>query len=246
MSVSQPEARATALPALLRWPGYLAWAFLTLIALAVLTVRAGQWQQGLLLYAVACLASLLVLAWYAVAVLLPRNGSRRGAIALRALPALPGALLLVSAMAARDVPPIHDITTDLEEPPRFKAVLEARGPKANSLDIDPAVQAQQAQAYPDLDTLYSNAPYAATFARAEAIARDLGWELLRSDKNAGFIEAVDTTAVMAFKDDIVIRVRSDEDGSLVDLRSASRVGVSDLGANAARIRAFAERFRDGA
>ena len=246
MSTAQPALPATPLPALLRWPGYLAWAFLTLIALAVLTVRAGQWQQGLLLYAVACLASLLVLAWYAVAVLLPRNGSRRGAIALRALPALPGALLLVSAMAARDVPPIHDITTDLQDPPRFEAVLEARGPKANSLAIDPEVQATQARAYPDLGTLYSNAPYAKTFARAEAVARDLGWEILRSDANAGFIEAVDTTAIMAFKDDIVIRVRSDEGGSLVDLRSASRVGVSDLGANAARIRAFAERFRSGA
>ncbi|KGE05362.1 DUF1499 domain-containing protein [Pseudohaliea rubra] len=236
---------AGSLPALLRWPGYLAWAFLTLIALAVLTVRAGQWQQGLLLYALACLASLLVLVWYAAAVLLPRNGSRRGAIALRALPALPGALLLVSAMATRDVPPIHDITTDLEDPPRFEAVIEARGPKANSLAIDPEVQAQQAAAYPELATLYSSAPYGETFDRAEAIARALGWELLRSDRNAGFIEAVDTTAIMAFKDDIVIRVRSGENGSSVDLRSASRVGVSDLGANAARLRAFAERFQAG-
>ncbi|HKK22721.1 MAG TPA: DUF1499 domain-containing protein [Pseudohaliea sp.] len=235
-----------ALPALLRWPGYLAWAFLTLIALAVLTVRAGQWQQGLMLYALACLASLLVLAWYAVAALLPRNGSRRGPIALRALPALPGALLLVSAMAARDVPPIHDITTDLEDPPRFEAVLDARGPKDNSLAIDPEVQALQASAYPELTTLYSSASYAETFDRAEALARELGWELLRSDRNAGIIEAVDSTAIMAFKDDIVIRVRSDEDGSRVDLRSASRVGVSDLGANAARIRAFARRFREGA
>jgi hypothetical protein len=237
------NAALPALPALLRWPGYLAWVFLTLIALAVLTVRAGQWQQGLMLYAIACLASLLILAWYAVAILLPRNGSRRRTLALRALPALPGALLLVSAMATRGVPPIHDITTDLEDPPRFEAVIDARGPNANSLAIDPEAQALQAAAYPELDTLYSPAPYAESFARAEAIARALGWEILRSDRNAGFIEAVDTTAIMAFKDDVVIRVRSDEDGSRVDLRSASRVGLSDLGANAARIRAFTERFR---
>ena len=68
---------------------------------------------------------------------------------------------------------------------------------------------------------------------------------LRAVRNAGFIEAVDTTAIMAFKDDIVIRVRSNADGTLVDLRSVSRVGVSDLGTNADRIREFREAFRRG-
>lgn len=230
----------------LRWPGYLAWAFLALIPVAVLTVRSGNWQQGLMLYAVACLVSLLLLAWYAVATLLPRNQGRRRSLLLRALPALPGALLLVSVLSARDVPPIHDISTDLADPPRFEAILERREPSDNSLAIDPAVIEQQAEAYPDLGTLRSELPLAATFERAEAAARSLGWEIVRSDLNAGLIEAVDTTAIMGFRDDVVIRVRSNADGTMVDLRSASRVGVSDLGANAARIRDFTERFRGDA
>ena len=78
--------------------------------------------------------------------------------------------------------------------------------------------------------------------RAGVIARELGWEIYREDLNAGYIEAVDTTAIMGFKDDIVIRLRTNAEGTLVDLRSVSRVGVGDLGANVSRINAFVEQF----
>ena len=80
------------------------------------------------------------------------------------------------------------------------------------------------------------------FDHALAVAAELGWEVYHQDRNAGVIEAVDTTAIMAFKDDIVIRLRTNADGTLVDIRSVSRVGISDLGANAARIRAFQQAF----
>ena len=230
----------------IRWPGYLAIALLVLIPIAILIVRSGNWQQGLMLYAIACAASGLLLAWFILALVLPRFRDQRDAILRFGAASVPGAFLLVLVFAGPDVPPIHDITTDPDDPPRFTdIVVEARGDNANPLDLESDVIEQQIEAYPDLETLVSERSIRDTFERSEQIARDLGWEILNSDLNAGRIEAVDTTAVMAFKDDIVIRVRSNADGTLVDLRSVSRVGVSDLGANAERIRAFSEAFRQG-
>jgi hypothetical protein len=229
-----------------RWPGYIAWCFLALLPLSVLMVRSGNWQKGLMLHAIAGLLSLLVLAFMAVQSLLPRMRSQRGAILKRALPALPGAILLLMVMQARDVPPIHDITTDVQDPPRFEAVQGLRDSASNSLDIDPAVLEQQLAAYPDLSTFNSPRSYASSYNLALVTARKLGWDVVREDPNGGYIEAVATTAIMQFKDDVVIRVRTNADGSLVDLRSASRVGISDLGANAKRIRAFLAAFRESA
>jgi uncharacterized protein (DUF1499 family) len=81
------------------------------------------------------------------------------------------------------------------------------------------------------------------FEKAMANANQLGWEIYREDLNDGFIEAVDSTAIMGFKDDIVIRLRTNASGTLMDIRSVSRVGVSDLGANAARIRQFIAMYQ---
>ncbi len=236
----------TSISRAIRWPGYLAVALLILIPLAVLTVRSGNWQQGLMLYAIACAASGLLLAWFLLALVLPWFRDQRAAVLRFGAATVPGALLLALVLAAPDVPPIHDITTDVSNPPRFSnVVVEARGDDANPLTLDSDVIEQQLEAYPDLSTLVSETSIRDTFERSEQIARDLGWEILNADLNAGRIEAVDTTAIMAFKDDVVIRVSSNAGGTQVDLRSVSRVGVSDLGANAERIRAFSEAFRRG-
>ena len=80
------------------------------------------------------------------------------------------------------------------------------------------------------------------FARALEVARAMGWEIYHQDRNAGVIEAVDSTRIMAFKDDVVIRLQAAGEGTRIDLRSVSRVGRSDLGANAERIRAFTRAF----
>jgi len=229
----------------IRWPGYLAWSFLALLPLSVLTVRAGQWQQGLLLFGLAGLLSLLVLALLAMQFLLPGRRAQRPAIGRAALPALPGAVLLIFlAVKGGQAPPIHDITTDVDDPPRFEVAPDLRGPQSNPLAIKPEVLAQQLEAYPDLQTLRLDDSYTDTYNRALGTARARGWTITREDPTAGFIEAVDTSAVMGFKDDVVIRVRTNADGSLVDLRSVSRVGISDLGANARRIRAFITAFRE--
>ncbi|EED33793.1 hypothetical protein NOR53_874 [gamma proteobacterium NOR5-3] len=227
----------------IRWPGYTAWFFLAVLALSVMMVRSGNWQQGLMMYALAGLLSLVVLLFMAVQSLMPRWGGQRMTILKRALPALPGAALLLMAMQAGDVPPIHDISTDLQDPPVFEKILSLRGDTSNPLELTEEVMEQQLAAYPDLQTLKSPRSYASSYNAALTTARDLGWEVVREDPNAGFIEAVDTTAIMNFKDDVVIRVRTNSDGSLIDLRSVSRVGVSDLGANADRIRRFMAAFK---
>jgi uncharacterized protein (DUF1499 family) len=120
---------------------------------------------------------------------------------------------------------------------------QRRGYGANPLEIDADVIALQQAAYPDLQTLTSSLSIDEAFSRALQVATDLGWDIYHQDLNAGYIEAVDTTAIMAFEDDIVIRVRSNAEGTLLDLRSVSRVGEGDIGANAKRIRAFAEAFQ---
>ena len=229
--------------ALINWTGYIAVTLLLLLPVSVLTVRSGAWQQGLLLYAVSCLGCVLILGLCGVLLLLPRYANTRGAILGRMLVALPGAVLLISLLAGRgDYPPIHDVTTDIKDPPVFTMAMEQRPESANSLEIDPQAISAQQEAYPDVQTIRTSLDIEAAFDRALAVAGDLGWDIYHQDRNAGVIEAVETTAIMAFKDDIVIRLRSNAQGTKVDLRSVSRVGIGDIGANAKRIRAFQQAF----
>ncbi len=235
------------LPALINWIGYLIVTLLVALPLAVLVVRSGAWQQGLLLYAICCLGATALLALCVLLLLLPRYSAWRVPILRRAALALPGTLLLSALLTGGgDHPRIHDITTDTEDPPVFTAAVQRRGDRANSLEIRQDTLEQQRAAYADLDTLLTDAPIDDAFDHALRVATALGWEVYHQDRNAGVIEAVDTTAIMRFQDDIVIRVRSNADGTLVDLRSVSRVGLGDLGANAARIRAFREAFSQAA
>jgi uncharacterized protein (DUF1499 family) len=208
-----------------------------------MTVRSGAWQQGLLMYAIACAGAALLLLAAMVMLVLPALRSARGGILKRALFVVPGTLLLLGLLANRgDIPPIHDITTDTIDPPVFVAAVAARGTTSNPLDIKPDAIAQQKVAYPDLSPVIADLSAADAFAKSVATAKHLGWDIIAEDPQAGTVEAVDTTAIMGFKDDIVIRIRREGDSSIIDLRSVSRVGVSDLGANAERIRAFKAQF----
>jgi len=234
---------AQKLPALVNWLGLLAFTMLVVLPVAVMTVRSGAWQQGLLLYAIGCFGAAILLLLAIVLMLLPRYASWRKAIAGRALLAVPGTLLLLSLLAGGDRPRIHDISTDLQDPPVLTAAQQQRGSDSNSLDTDPETRALQAAAYPEVQTLRSALEYQVVFDKAVRVAMVLGWDIYRQDRDAGVIEAVDTTAIMGFKDDIVIRVRTGPDGSLLDLRSVSRVGLGDMGANARRINNFIERMQ---
>ena len=154
-------------------------------------------------------------------------------------------LLFVDALA---YPPIHQISTDVENPPRYSKVLELREAGSNSLIYTQDIARVQQQTWPHLKSLvYERLSPEESLAIATSVAESLNWNLLEPsdlDRGGFIVEAVATTFWYGFKDDIVIRVLPHENGqgSVVDLRSTSRVGVSDLGANAKRIERFSTEF----
>lgn len=134
-------------------------------------------------------------------------------------------------------PPIHDITTDVNDPPVFKQALFRRKPSDNSLDGSIDIDKQLAF-YEGINTVESNLALSEVFPLILSIAKDMQWHIHFADETTGTIEAEVTSPLLGFVDDIVVRVRTDEQSTYIDLRSASRVGVSDLGANAKRIKQF--------
>jgi uncharacterized protein (DUF1499 family) len=160
------------------------------------------------------------------------------------------AVLLVLAIPlswlrqASRAPRIHDITTDTDRPPLFVAVLPLRAGAPNTAEYGgPEIAAQQHQGYPDLAPLDLAVPPNQAFDRALAAARKLGWDIVASDPASGRIEATDTTFWFGFKDDVVVRIAAAPGGSRADVRSVSRVGLSDVGTNAARIRKYLGELR---
>jgi uncharacterized protein (DUF1499 family) len=147
--------------------------------------------------------------------------------------------------AARSAPPIHDITTDLENPPAFEAVVPLRADAPNTLERPPILIEQQRGGYPDLAPITLPEPPAQVFDRALAVAQEEGWEIVTADKGTGRIEATDTTRWFGFKDDVVVRLTPWGSGTRVDVRSVSRVGRSDVGTNARRIQRYLEALVDG-
>lgn len=167
------------------------------------------------------------------------------------------AVPLYGLYIVRTVPPIHDITTDVVDPPAFKAVLPLRKAAGalNAPDYYGAtklawngetktVAEWQRKAYTDIHTIQLLIPPAKMFDRALAAAKAMGWTIVASDPNEGRIEASDTTFFFGFTDDIVIRVKPSGMGAKLDIRSESRVGISDVGKNASRIRAYLKEFAD--
>lgn len=144
---------------------------------------------------------------------------------------------------ANNVPAIHDISTDMETPPEFVAIAPLRASAPNPTAYAGMETAeQQRQAYPELQTLQYSQSKAALIAAVEQAANNLGWNLVNSDAKDGLIEATDSTMWFGFKDDIVVRVEDTGDKRLVDIRSKSRMGKSDMGKNAERIRHFTQEL----
>jgi uncharacterized protein (DUF1499 family) len=140
---------------------------------------------------------------------------------------------------AQTVPPIHDITTDMDNPPAFVALAGAREEAPNAVDYPGFETARQQQAaYPMLQPITLTVP----MARVQTATRDLiaarDWQLVGASPTT--LEATATTRWFGFKDDVVIRLTDTSDGVRVDMRSASRLGKSDLGTNAERIQDFLE------
>ena len=148
-----------------------------------------------------------------------------------------GAFPLAALLSGVGVPPIHDITTDTDDPPSFVAAVPLNTP--GRTDYDPAVAEQQRAAYPDLGPAMLPAAPADAFDRARTVVDEMGWELLAADAGDLRIEATDRSFWFGFPDDVVVRVAAEgRTGSRVDVRSLSRVGGGDLGVNARRVREF--------
>lgn len=150
--------------------------------------------------------------------------------------------LVTLPFAAGDAPSIHDVTTDLAEPPQFK-VLALRNDNLAGVDSIENWRRIHAAAYGDLRSVLIPKPVAEVTASAVRLARKRGWEIASSDPVRGLVEATASVSYIRFHDDVVIRVRpAANGGSQVDIRSVSRVGIGDLGVNARRIREFLEEL----
>lgn len=249
-----------------RWPGRLARiAMGTAILAVLLLVAAGPfYRTGLLPLLPALLSAaagflLFVLAFIlgAIGFLAARRGSQarpRGAGALVILAGIASVAAGVWIVRLRAAPPIHDITTDLAEPPAFKDVVplrlmaQAANPpdyrrvqKMGAADID--VGDAQRRAYPDIRPLELSQSPSQVLRLAEHAARKLGWDIVAIAPGEGRIEATDTTRYFGFKDDVVVRVRGRPGGSRVDVRSESRVGLGDAGTNARRVATYLSTLR---
>lgn len=202
--------------------------------------RWGWWdfKIGLLLFAVSFLAGLLALLISGIAWLRTRPNPTA------AVSTIAGALIvllpLTQVAGARGKPRIHDISTDLADPPRFSAVLPLRASAVNGAPdrIDDATAALQRAGYPDLTTLDLPLGGDAAFAKAVEAAKASGWEIVSMRPADGILEATAATAWFGFHDDIVVRIRPAGEHSHIDVRSTSRVGRGDAGKNADRIRRY--------
>jgi uncharacterized protein (DUF1499 family) len=223
-------------------------ALLLLIAGPGTRLELWTFGTGFLLMRWAFFAGLAAAALALVLLVIPRT--RRGQAAL-----LAAALLIGLGTAwvpwngyrtVRSLPFIHDITTDTEQPPEFVAVVPLRAGAANPVDYPgEETAAQQREAYPDVRPLELALTPEEAFQRALDTARGQGWEIVAALPEEGRIEATATTFWFGFKDDVVIRITPLESGTRIDIRSKSRVGRSDVGANAARIRKFGRAFEMG-
>ncbi len=142
------------------------------------------------------------------------------------------------------LPYIHDISTDTTNPPEFVAAARLRKPSDHAVSYDGKEVADlQQKAYPDLITLTTKAPGEKVFEAAKAAIASMGMHLVDADPSQGRIEANQTSLLYGFTDDMVVRIAPGANGTKVDVRSKSRVGRSDLGQNAKRIRTFLQKLQ---
>ena len=193
--------------------------------------------------ALAC-AGLSILVGLAAFAAIWQNGSRGMGRILLAL--LIDALVLAYpaylGLQYRKLPPIHDITTDPIDPPRFEALARLRNGEGTNTAVYAGLYSaeQQRLYYPDIETVELDAPAQRAFDVTMALVTKRKWLVIdargpQPPRLVGHIEAVARTPIMGFREDVSIRVTPDGDGSRVDIRSASRYFESDLGSNAARV-----------
>lgn len=228
---------------------YLQWALLALMVCLVISYRF-RWLPFKPAFGGFAISALLVSVVALMAIVLV--GLSYGVISKEARPMALGAFLLgllplvvigITVGKGFKVPRIHDISTNTESNIEFIHARGLRDPSDNSLDFpESSVVEQQKSFYANIRPLEVVAPPSLVFNKSLKVATDLGWEIVYRNEEQMQFEAVDKTAIFEFADDIVIRVTGSDAGSTIDMRSVSRVGVSDLGANAKRIERFQARY----
>lgn len=239
------------------------------LAAAGLGVKFGLWDYkfGLLTMTMQ-IAPMLIMAAIAVAVIAliiqlirsPRRGALIAFVAL-CIPGLIMGRMLGLRMDMQGIPPIHDIQTDWDDQVHFPdALIELRkangwNPVLENPTVPDAFAARwpnaagrsnrelQAEAYAEfnLKPVLLEIPPAETLGLVELVAMRQGWKIESVDEAAGILYATQTSVWYGFTDDIVVRVRPQGPvGARVDIRSTSRVGLSDMGANATRIKGFVD------
>ena len=148
-------------------------------------------------------------------------------------------------LIAKRVPPIHDISTDTKNPPRFISILPLRKNAANLSEYaGPEAAKLQHEFYPDIQPVFIALPPTKAFEQALRAVLEMKWQIIDANESQGRIEATATTKWFRFKDDVIIRIERTDGRSRIDIRSVSRVGKSDLGANAKRIRAYIKALKE--
>lgn len=237
------------------WSRRLALFALAVAAMSILIVRSNllEVEPALATFAAALVfAALAILLALAAFVAIWRQGKAGLGAALSGL--FLGLLLLAYpgylGYRATKLPPISDITTDAGNPPRFEALARSR--PADRIGYPGAAAAQkQAAAYPDIVPLQVSVPVRVAYDVTLALVLKRKWHVAElrppvGNRREAAIEATARTPIMGFRDDVVIRISPTREGARVDMRSASRVGLYDFGANAARIRSLLEDIDDAA
>lgn len=204
--------------AILRWSAYAA---IAAAALALLGLIGSRFSGGSLLEPRGAAALLLGLAVFAIP--------------------------YFTAREFRKTPTVADATTNIEDPPAFVALIPVRAGRAQNPSAYRREEAAalQARYFPDLETVETGMTPPEVITLASRVMEDMGFEIVAAEPAAGRLEATDTTFWFGFKDDVVLRARArPEGGTLVDIRSASRVGKLDGGVNGKRVRALMRRLRE--
>ena len=226
------------------------WLAIIGVAVVVIGLTLGRYEVVEKLtgfYSIPLAALLLALALIVAIVALIMNwrhrSNRRGRawIAL-ILPIVFFAVIGSIIAGAGDAPPLHDVTTDLADPPAFQT-LTLRGDNLVGVGTIENWRDMHAKAYPDIQPVIIDAAPAQVIERAVAVADEMGWDVADADPSEGRMEATAYASYIRFKDDVVVRATPVDGGTRVDVRSVSRVGVGDLGYNAARVREFLERLQ---
>ena len=214
-----------------------------------LGTRLGLWNYGigLLLTPLGLLLGLVGLVLGLIALLRQRKAGARLTLSASGsgLSLLISLYLGVAVLSAFTVPPIHNVSTDIADPPQFTVAESLRGEGDNPLFYDSAVLGPiQREGYPEIQPVVMDLTRDQAYELVTGVLTDMGLELVREDPEQAEIEAVATSFWFGFKDDLVVRLREVDEGTRMDIRSVSRVGVVDLGANAERILEVISRVQE--